>query len=80
MISGKAFRMKFTYFAGRYFGVEGLMNIQNFVICMEMRFPVHGRGMEVFTVMMSVINQIYDLVEKAVEANMLSVHTDRSDH
>ncbi len=32
--------------------------------------------MKFFTVMMSVTNQIYDLVEKAVEANMLSVHTD----
>lgn len=68
------FRMKFTYFAGRFVAVDlGNAEIRNFkahaitsawetsgsFICDDQRY-----------------NHIYNMIEKTVEANMVSVHTD----
>ena len=69
-----SYRMKFTYFAGRYFAVEkngaeirslkghaitSAWKSDGSFICDDERY-----------------NRIYDMIEKTVEANMLSVHTD----
>ena len=72
----ETFRMKFTYFAGRYFGVEGLdehTELRNmYGDAISSAWQRDGS----FHCDDERYNQIYDLVEKAVEANMLSVHTD----
>ena len=72
----ETFRMKFTYFAGRYFGVEGLdehTELRNmYGDAISSAWQRDGS----FQCDDERYNQIYDLVEKAVEANMLSVHTD----
>lgn len=70
------FRMKFTYFAGRYIAVEKsgkevkIRNIRADAISSAWKragsFSCDDKRYE----------QIYQLVEKAVEANMVSVHTD----
>ncbi|MCD8151991.1 MAG: family 78 glycoside hydrolase catalytic domain [Clostridiales bacterium] len=68
-------RMKFTYFAGRYAAVErdGVSEIRSLrsdaVTC---AWKTDGS----FTCDDKRYEQIYDLVEKAVEANMVCVHTD----
>lgn len=67
-------RMKFTYFAGRYLAVESeaaeIRNLKAHYITSESRdtgsFSCDDKRLE----------QIYDLVYKAVESNLLSVHTD----
>ncbi len=63
----------FTYFAGRYFAVEGDAEIG----------LLEGRAITsawqeagTFTCDNEKYNQIYAMIERAVEANMLSVHTD----
>lgn len=73
----EAFRMKFTYFAGRYFAVEGLeegrAELRNFYgDAISSAWQTDGS----FHCDDKRYNQIYNLVEKAVEANMLGVHTD----
>ena len=72
----ETFRMKFAYFAGRYFGVEGLdehTELRNmYGDAISSAWQRDGS----FHCDDERYNQIYDLVEKAVEANMLSVHTD----
>ena len=72
----ETFRMKFAYFAGRYFGVEGLdehTELRNmYGDAISSAWQMDGS----FHCDDERYNQIYDLVEKAVEANMLSVHTD----
>ena len=73
----ETFRMKFTYFAGRYFAVEGLEDgeaeIRNFYgDAISSAWQKDGT----FHCDDERYNQIYNLVEKAVEANMISVHTD----
>lgn len=70
------FRMKFTYFAGRYIAVEKsskdveIRNLKADAITSAWKkdgsFSCDDRRYE----------QIYHIVEKAVEANMMSVHTD----
>ena len=70
------FRMKFTYFAGRYVAVEQssdeveILNLAAEAITSA--WNRHGT----FCCDDERYLQIYDLVEKAVEANMVSVHTD----
>ena len=66
-------RMKFAYFAGRYIGVEGNAELKDFKAdyitssCKDVgTFNCDDKRLE----------QIYDLVKKAVECNMMSVHTD----
>lgn len=71
------FRMKFTYFAGRYFAVEGLegtgTEIRNFYgDAITSAWQTDGS----FHCDDERYNKIYDMIEKTVEANMLSVHTD----
>ena len=71
------FRMKFTYFAGRYFAVEGLegtgVEIRNFYgDAITSAWQTDGS----FHCDDERYNRIYDMIEKTVEANMLSVHTD----
>lgn len=66
-------RMKFTYFAGRYLGVETQAQVLNLrgdaVTSAWKKSGSFDCDDERYL-------KIYDLVEKAVEANMLSVHTD----
>lgn len=69
------YRMKFTYFAGRYLGAElpeggELRNLRGHAITSAWKRDGS------FTCDDDRYMKIYDLVEKAVEANMLSVHTD----
>lgn len=71
------FRMKFTYFAGRYFAVEGLEDtgaeLRNFYgDAVTSAWMTDGK----FHCDDERYNKIYDMIEKTVEANMLSVHTD----
>lgn len=69
----ETYRMKFTYFAGRYFAVEGAAQIRDLTgHAITSAYQTDGT----FDCDDKRYLQIYDLVEKAVEANMLSVHTD----
>lgn len=72
----ETYRMKFTYFAGRYFAVEGIdahTQLREFYgDAISSAWEKDGS----FCCDDKRFEQIYDLVEKAVEANMLSVHTD----
>lgn len=72
----ESYRMKFTYFAGRYFAVEGMddnTELREFYgDAVSSAWKKDGS----FRCDDHRFEQIYDLVEKAVEANMLSVHTD----
>ena len=70
----ESYRMKFTYFAGRFIAVErGNAEIRNFrAHAITSAWEASGS----FTCDDQRYNRIYDIVEKAVEANMLSVHTD----
>jgi len=69
-------RMQFTYFAGRYIAVKAqpraarIRNIQAHAISSA------GKADGVFSCDDNRFNQIYKMIERAVEANMLSVHTD----
>lgn len=67
-------RMKFTYFAGRYVAVEkngaSIRNLKAYAITSA--WKTDGS----FVSDDARYNQIYQIVEKAVEANMVSVHTD----
>lgn len=72
-------RMRFTYFAGRYVAVEGAdfrdggCSIRNLKADAISSAFVRNGSFECDDVRYM---QVYDLVEKAVEANMVSVHTD----
>lgn len=67
-------RMKFTYFAGRYVAVEkngaSVRNLKAYAVTSA--WKTDGS----FVCDDTRYNQIYQIIEKAVEANMLSVHTD----
>lgn len=67
-------RMKFTYFAGRFAAVErGGAEIRNFrAHAITSAWAADGS----FTCDDERFNRVYSLVERAVEANMVSVHTD----
>ena len=70
------YRMRFTYFAGRYFAVEKsseAVEVNDITgEAISSAWTTNGT----FQCDDSRYVQIYDLVEKAVEANMVSVHTD----
>lgn len=72
----ETFRMKFTYFAGRYLAVEGLdelTDVRNiYGDAITSAWQTDGS----FHCDDERCNKIYSLVERTVEANMLSVHTD----
>lgn len=72
----ETFRMKFTYFAGKVLAVEKsgeAVEIRN--ITGDAITSAHSNSGS-FSSDDERYNQIYSLIEKAVEANMLSVHTD----
>ena len=69
----ESFCQKFTYFAGRYIAVEGN--------CEVLRMNGHAissawKEAGSFTCDDERYLRIYDMIERTVEANMLSVHTD----
>ncbi len=68
-------RMTFTYFAGRFVGVErdGSAEIRN--LTAHAITSAHKRDGS-FSCDDKRYNQIYDMIEKTVEANMVGVHTD----
>lgn len=72
----ETFRSRFTYFAGRYLAIE--KSAPNIIIeeligdAISSAWKTSGH----FKISDRRYEQIYDLVEKAVEANMVSVHTD----
>ena len=69
-------KLVFTYFAGRFMGVEAKSDA---VEIGEMKGHAITSAYEesgTFECDDERYNQIYDMVEKAVEANMMSVHTD----
>ncbi|CUN77360.1 alpha-L-rhamnosidase [Eubacterium sp. am_0171] len=77
----ETFRMKFTYFAGRYMAAEKISAAQTPAEIVLRSFWGHAISSAsetngTFTCDDERYNQIYNLVEKAVEANMVSVHTD----
>lgn len=69
------FAMTFTYFGGRYVAVEGCAPEQIRKMTMH-AISSAGENAGSFICDDERFMQIYDLVEKAVEANMLGVHTD----
>lgn len=71
------YRMRFTYFAGRYFAVEKSSEAVEVNDITGEAISSAWKTNGTFQCDDSRYVQIYDLVEKAVEANMVSVHTDR---
>lgn len=68
-------RMAFTYFAGRFVGVEkdGSAQIRNLTAhAVTSAYKIDGT----FSCDDERYNRIYDMIEKTVEANMVGVHTD----
>lgn len=74
--SWETFRMKFTYFAGRYVGVEksaaAIELKELYADAITSAWKDHGT----FVCDDKRYHQIYDMIKKTVEANMVSVHTD----
>lgn len=70
------YRMRFTYFAGRYFAVEKSSEAVEVNDITGEAISSAWKTNGTFQCDDSRYVQIYDLVEKAVEANMVSVHTD----
>lgn len=70
------YRMRFTYFAGRYFAVEKSREAVEVNDITGEAISSAWKTNGTFQCDDSRYVQIYDLVEKAVEANMVSVHTD----
>ena len=68
--------MRFTYFAGRYFAVEKSSEAVEVNDITGEAISSAWKTNGTFQCDDSRYVQIYDLVEKAVEANMVSVHTD----
>ena len=70
------YRMRFTYFAGRYFAVEKSSEAVEVNDITGEAISSAWKTNGTFQCDDSRYVQIYDLGEKAVEANMVSVHTD----
>lgn len=70
------YRMRFTYFAGRYFAVKKSSEAVEVNDITGEAISSAWKTNGTFQCDDSRYVQIYDLVEKAVEANMVSVHTD----
>ena len=70
------YRMRFTYFAGRYFAVEKSSETAEIKDMTGEAISSAWKTDGTFQCDDRRYVQIYDLVEKAVEANMVSVHTD----
>ena len=71
----QSFRMKFTYFAGRYAAVETDGEAKLISLKADAISSAWKRSGS-FTCDDERFNKIYDMIEKTVEANLLSVHTD----
>ena len=69
------FKMTFTYFGGRYIALEGCKqeNIKDIYLDAISSATIKAGSFECDD---DRLMKIYDLVEKSVEANMVSVHTD----
>ena len=84
----ETFRMKFTYFAGRYMAVEKICAAANAGNCSQPDAGIELRHVKAHAISSAHVtdgtftcdderyNKIYDMIEKSVEANMVSVHTD----
>lgn len=70
------YRMRFTYFAGRYFAVEKSSESAEIKDIIGESISSAWKTDGTFHCDDTRYVQIYDLVEKAVEANMVSIHTD----
>lgn len=69
------FRQKFTYFAGRYIAVELPEGAE--ITCMKADAVTSAWERDgSFRCDNEKYNKIYDMIERTVEANMVSVHTD----
>lgn len=68
-------RMAFTYFAGRFVGVEKGSSVEIRGLTAHAITSAHKTD-GTFTCDDARYNQIYDMIEKTVEANMVGVHTD----
>ena len=68
--------MRFTYFAGRYFAVEKSSESAEIKDIIGESISSAWKTDGTFHCDDTRYVQIYDLVEKAVEANMVSIHTD----
>lgn len=71
----ESFRMKFAYFAGKVIAVETTGAAQVRGIMGDAVSAAWNRS-GTFTCSDERFNRIYDMIEKSVEANLLSVHTD----
>lgn len=72
----ESYRMKFTYFAGRYFAVEGMDDETEIREFYGDAISSAWENDGTFHCDDERFNQIYNMIEKTVEANMMSVHTD----
>ena len=63
----------FTYFSGRYIGVKGEAEVRSL---MGSAISSAWKEAGSFTCSDERLNQIYAMIERTVEANMVSVHTD----
>ena len=70
------YRMRFAYFAGRYFAIEKSSEAAEVKDIISEAISSAWKTDGTFLCDDERYVQIYDLVEKAVEANMVSVHTD----
>lgn len=69
----ESFSQVFTYFSGRYIGVRG--NAEIHYLCGK-AITSAWKEAGTFRSTDEKLSQIYDMIEKTVEANMVSVHTD----
>lgn len=72
----ETYRQKFTYFAGRYIAVEKSNSLVEVKDLKADAISSAWKSAGSFTCDNEKLNQIYDMIEKTVEANMMSVHTD----
>lgn len=70
------YRQKFTYFAGRYVAVEKTNAASEIKDLTGNAITSAWKKSGTFVCDDKRYNQIYEMIEKTVEANMLSVHTD----
>lgn len=70
------YRMTFTYFSGRYMAVEGLISGEYLRALRADAITSAWQRDGSFTCDDERFNRIYDMTERTVEANMMSVHTD----
>lgn len=72
----ETYRMKFTYFAGRYIGVEKSSDRVELRAVKGQTISSAWKTDGTFICNDERYQKIYDMIERTVEANMVSVHTD----